>query len=455
MTPKSHANGHHASRSGVSSRRGARLTRPVAAGLLVALALASCTGGEDAAPPTPAPPSLPMPTAVTGDDLAIMVLPREELGAAADGLEVDAASSGPSDNEGAAGSSIDPEDTGVELERAERMTGYELDYVDPGLTSLTQAVGVYEVGTRVHLFRTRAAASAFLAKQKDDFVRLDDVERQDGVRLQSVTTFPVEGLGGEAFGVTASIAFQGVATNGTFVAFRTGRIVGTAGLLRGGRSDDVELVSGLARALERRVEGVLSGRIADEPEPIPDRRQGLGPPPGEVDVASMALAVEDLPRGAGVSEEGYVAGAGTVATFRRVFALTGSRLGEASLAALESDVRLFDSAVQASFVMQSLGDSFPDEAEAVMRKALDGERTTPFSLRIAPITGYDVGDAVAAYDAAVRTSAGERHGTFVFVQIGRAIGSVFAVTEGPDPPRGDVAPLVGILVTRMESAFRA
>jgi hypothetical protein len=96
--------------------------------LLCAFAAAGCGlggGGSDGAGEGPR---------VTPADLALMVLPQADLGAAARGLRPDD-DSGPTSNEEAADETLDPDDTRVSLRGAGRMAGHKLYYAQPNLAA--------------------------------------------------------------------------------------------------------------------------------------------------------------------------------------------------------------------------------------------------------------------------------------------------------------------------------
>jgi hypothetical protein len=419
--------------------------------LLVVLALvaAACGGGHHSEPRAPTDE----PGRIGVDRLALMVLPQRVLGAPAVGLAIDRDASGRNDNAAAAASSIDPDDTAAALRRAGRITGYELDFVDSGLTTLTGDGGVYEVGTRVHLFRDRTSAHAFLAKQIGDFERLAGADSANGPSLRGVSTFPVARVGEEAWGVTASIAFGGIRTYGTFVAFRRGRLVGTAGLLRKNVEDDVTLVLGIARTLAERMEGVAAGRaeglrapLVEQPAPQP------GPPPGEFDPAEMTLALADLPAGSSVLAEGYTAAAGTVATFHRVFDVDGASFAGVRLVRLESGASLFDRAFGADAALATIRSTFRPVARSVIGDAVGGAAAR--DVRVARLPNLGLGDDAVGFRSSFRSAGRRVDGWFVFVRVGRALGSVFAIAEGAGAARFDVGPLADSLAARLAAGFR-
>jgi len=220
---------------------------------------------------------------VADNDLAIMVLPQEDLGDEFADLQIDD-DSGFKDNEEAADETIDPDDTADSLERVGRINGYELLYSDPSLSALEAGVGVIELATEVDLVMDAGAASDHLAKQVEDWQRLEGEQVEAGVTLEKVETFAVKGLADEAVGLRARASFGDLQWYETVVAFRLDRLVGAAYAYRVDDANINSQVEAIARALERRIEGVLLGDIAGTPVPLPQAdeyvRWGHGPTVG-------------------------------------------------------------------------------------------------------------------------------------------------------------------------------
>ena len=187
-----------------------------------------------------------------------MVLPKRALGPLARGLKRDS-DLGPIDNEAGTDDTIDPRDTAAALSRAGRVTGYDLSYSAPRHSSRRRVVGM---STSVELFRTEKAASKYLSKQ------IADLERIHGRKLPGGSDahkrrgrFDVGDVGDEASGVRAIARAGENAVFGTVVAFRRGRIVGSANVALDRElviSSDVERI---ARDLdERRIKRVATAR---------------------------------------------------------------------------------------------------------------------------------------------------------------------------------------------------
>ena len=229
----------------------------LAAVLLVA---AACAGGDDELERAL--------EALAEGDLAIMVLPQEELGDEFADLEVDE-DSGFNNNEDEANDTADPDDTAEELEEAGRINGYDLLYIDPDLSALEEGQGVILINTGLDLFEDNGAASDFIVDQLEDFLRLEGEEIESGFTLEEVETFAVGGPGSDAVGLRLRSSFGDTRIYGTTLAFKLDRLVGSVTI---NRADDTNVDSQaeeIARALEKRIEGVLLGDITGTPVPIP------------------------------------------------------------------------------------------------------------------------------------------------------------------------------------------
>jgi hypothetical protein len=169
----------------------------------------------------------------------------------------------------------------------------------------------------------------------------------------------------------------------------------------------------------------------------------------------MALSVDDLPAGVSIASEGYLDEDATIASFHRVFEVRGSSLGGSELVSLESDAKVFDTVFSSQAVLDSVGRSFVTGAAAVIRDALGRQGLEPEALRVEPLAGFEAGDASVAFASTLETSVGTLEGTFVFVQVGRAIGSVAAVSTGANASPEDIRPLITALVSRLEAGFGA
>jgi hypothetical protein len=252
-----------------------RLRIALAALLAAALGLgaASCLGGEEPAEETaPAAPHaradrLP-PTGPAG--LATMVLPKRAFGAEAAGLSLDERGSGIQDNGDWAVATPDPYDTAEALSASGREVGYAVDFFDTDLSALVDG-GVFATGSSVDLFANPESASASIVRELADLHRAQGRKVDGEVRIERVRTFATDLP--EAVGFRVQERLAGTLVWRTYVRLRHGSIVGTAALVRADRRDVRDRVAELARALERRIDGVLDGRIAADAAPLPGREQ--------------------------------------------------------------------------------------------------------------------------------------------------------------------------------------
>jgi hypothetical protein len=236
--------------------------------LLVALAGAAFAGytmlmrspseGADPVPVTPRPSESKDP------DLEAMVLQRSQFGIDADGLRLDERASGVADNTERAEGTLDPDDTAGTLGEGGRKTGYDLSFLDTDLSSVLDG-GTLEAGSFVDLYTSEATASAAILEQVVALELAESASADEATVVEHSSTFPVEGLD-DALGFHVRLRIAGVSVWRTEVRFRHGSIVGMTAIARADDEDAQGRVVRLARALDRRIDGVLTGRI----EPVTD-----------------------------------------------------------------------------------------------------------------------------------------------------------------------------------------
>ena len=108
--------------------------------------------------------------AVTRELLLIIVLTPAQVQAEFPGLPIDAEDTGYQDNEAAAGDSLDPDDSGLDLAARGRLDGYQVSFFDPaglfdGSLSGDRPLGA---GFTVDLFNSSGAAQAFIRRGVQD-----------------------------------------------------------------------------------------------------------------------------------------------------------------------------------------------------------------------------------------------------------------------------------------------
>jgi hypothetical protein len=282
---------------------------------------------------------------VDDDQLAIMVVPKAQLGAPAKGLDIDD-DSGPYDNQKGAHDTVDPRDTAASLRAAGRVGGYQLAYSSPKALDLWRDGGGYsDVTTSVELFATPSDAAAFLDTQARDFARFEGRTIHHGTRLSKVDVARITDIADSAWIIHGTITFGKIAEHGTIVAFRQGRIVGSVSIGRGDSRDVTDQARIIARALDHRITAALADQLVAEPVTLPDQ-----PSPEAVKrLSAVTLALPDLPTGVTVDEEGQKSNNGKVTYFRSFNVAGRSILGSRFLTLrAESDLMSKEAGARAS-----------------------------------------------------------------------------------------------------------
>ena len=400
------------------------------------LLLAGCGFGTSA--PREAAPK----ERVTRAQLAAMVLPRAKLGQSVQGLTL-RARSGLMTNAAYASATVDPEDSAGSLKARGRVLGYDHTYEFPQLAS-RKTRGAQAVSTGVELLRDNVSATRYLHARLNDFERLKGAVAP-GIKLRNVSAFEVAGIGEEGGGLRGTFVVPGVLTgHETVVAFRRGRIVGYVTVMRGTRSDARQEALRLAVALDRRVQDVLSGEIAVEPETpkAPDRALVAA----RKKLPEMTMAAEDVGADARVFEEGKGRGDG-YSSYRRTF--QDVLVGGSHLLALNAETQLHDSLSGAELTMKLLGT--PAGRQMFSTSLVDGfaDRTgvRPLNIRVKPMRdpGPDMKGIVVTFEilGAKFTSAS------IFMRSGRVVQGVSGTCrrEAFDP--NDLRPLARRVQARL------
>lgn len=391
---------------------------------LCLLALAACAGGTD----EPSGPAY-----VAKSDLAIMVLPREELGPLATRLDV-ADDSGWTGNREAAHDTLDPADTAASLSERGRVAGYDLSYENPKLASLEGRKGLFGVSTSVELLRDDIYASEFLAKQAEDFERLEGTV--GGVKVSGVSSFPVAGVGDEARGVRATAGFGGLRFHLTMALFRRGCLVGVAEIVRADRENVTADARRIARALDARIRHVLEGSVDGEPVALPAQER--------LDPRRLALTTGDLPPGAALTGQGRRRH-GNVRSYVREFELRHGDLHGSQVAYVRAMAQVLDGDGSAAFFLRF--DSTPKGGHALTRSFVRGVvHVDPRELRARILRrGSDTVGILASFDG----SKGPVSVVMLVVRSGRAVGSVTALGLAADLDPDDVFALTGRVRARL------
>jgi len=250
---------------------------------------------------TPTPEATPRPEAtpaswgeISDEELALMVLPQEELGQEYADFELDETESGYRSNEDVAAEDFDPDEEAQDIERFGRVGGYEASYSRWSLL----AAPAWTV-LSVDLFEDSDGASGYVADTLADFQAQLGQEQEEWAGLEEFTRLDVEKIGDEteAFRVKATFEDEGgiqYTLCVTAVVFRKGRILGAVGVAREDDQDIVSQVVALARKLDERIEAVLRGDITVMPGPSPAPRVRACPDSGTTFCAFTARVEQAL-----------------------------------------------------------------------------------------------------------------------------------------------------------------
>jgi hypothetical protein len=384
----------------------------------------------------------------TNGQLALMVLPKSQLGSLARGLEVEIGS-GVQSNAAAAEDTLDPKDTAKQLGGGGRISGYSLQYDDLAFKGLVRGHGVLSVGTSVDLFTGAAAADRYLAKQMRDGVRYDGKYVEAGFRLTDWETSPAKGLGKGAVLIREALRLGDTHYNGTLVVFRSGPLLASVGITRADAGADARLAMSLARLLAKRMHRATSGSLGFQPVFVPQTaRKGVAPAGGPA-LENMALAAADLPKGAHLVNGAYVANRTALAKYVREFDFPSARLGGANLFSVESELNLLRSEAEASGVMVRLRALYgsPD----VDRAFTDGfnVKAVKIELRKSVSAGDEAIVLVLRFTVNGRTA----HIAQVSMRVGRVVGLLNIGVVGPTFQPASVEPLAVKLGQRIQRSL--
>ena len=393
------------------------------------------------------------------DDLAIMVLPQEAFGDASDGLEV-ASYSGVNDSDEVADDTLDPEDTGDDLEEAGFVAGYSLNFEDPTFSALEEGKGVLDASSTVELFEDEAAAAAYLAKLLEDNRRFEGEEIEPGTTLEGVEEFSVEGIADDATGLILHGSFGDSDFYATGVVFTVGRLRAGVGISRADDSDVTAEAERIGGALAERIEGVLLGDIDETPVPIPEEEPEVGevPAPSEPPFPHrMALSLDDLPEGIDIEREGYVTDDQTESSYEREFDLASGSIGASEFMSLENDVDLFEDEFQATGFYAAFEALFTGEnAVDFLGPAFSAGAGFEVGNVTAEDLGLsDVGDKSFGVRAAFDTPLTRFNGIFVSARVGRAMGTLVITGLAGEVAAADIVDLSEMMVARMEAELAA
>jgi hypothetical protein len=255
--------------------------------------------------------------AVPANPLAPLVVPRAQLGKAAQNLQVELLS-GTTTNARAADDSFDPTDTEATVTKAGRLSGYTLVYGDVGFTALRKGSGLLDVGTSLDIFKSRAKAQAYEVKALRDLRRVQGMNLQ-GVVVESASAFPVRSLGPGAIGLRIVQRVGKKRIYGTAVDFQIDKILCEAVLNRADNTNVDAQVVAIARKLATRIVSYAQGSLKAQPVPLP-RPLGTAKPGAKApDLSAMVPTTADLKGKAGVFQQAFLPDDNAIGSYVREY----------------------------------------------------------------------------------------------------------------------------------------
>jgi hypothetical protein len=374
--------------------------------LLAAVGLALASSVAAAAPANP---------------LALLVVPRQELGPVARGLWVEL-SSGATSNARAAQDSYDPADSGASLAAAGRIAGYSLFYGDPGLEALRTGHGLVEVGTSVDEFRTSKQAGAFDDKSLRDLQQARG-RNLGGTVVERISTFATPGLGTAARGVRVVERLGRRHVYSTLIDFRLGLVVGEAVVRRTDATRADSQTIAIARRLADRILQDARGTLRATPVTLPRQLGTARPGPKAPKLDRMALTSTSFGKAAGlVTGQGYVPDDTAIASFFRELRFD-PRTG---LVLARSTVELERSKREAAGRMLLQRESFEGRGAAgLLARSISGSATSP--VLDAPPHRIGAGDDSFAVSATFGAQGQRLRAVLMQVTAGRVVGTLVVV----------------------------
>ena len=384
-----------------------------------------------------------------------MVLPEQEIKAEFPDLTLDADESGYQDNEKAADDTIDPSDTAAELAALGRLDGYALGLLNPQalLGGETSSGSVFGVETSVALFDSSASAQSFMLRQ------LADTRRYVGASLEGVTIeeyeeLPILELGPVSVAGQVTISFLG-SDRGAYIDFITwtrGRVNATIAITAFGVADLDDLMKRLAATMNQRIDGVLTGEIGSAPIPSPTPSAAEAAARNEgIDLHAMLPTVSDLPEGAAIDNEGYIA-SDAISAYQREFVPESLyiNLGNSQVGNISATVELqADGSVALGPVLtlQALDPAaFGELAGVAIAQQLG---FTPETMSFNALDIPPIGDGAAGFLMKLGTDVGDLDLFFLLFARGRVNGEVLIIGPADQVDLADILPLAQLVDGRI------
>lgn len=380
---------------------------------------------------------------VSRSSLALMPLPKAELGAAASLLPLDQ-QSGVQTNADAARAATGKV-TAVQLDKLGRITGYELDYNDAAGHALAARRGLLEVNTGVELYRSPAAARNGLAFWRRDVKKMKKLGGALGISV-SLATFTTTGLPRPLFAATTVVKLKGKPPlYATDVAFVSKQLLGEVAVTAADAQDRRAYTVSLAKKLKARIDGVLAGRIAGPPVQLPGKAKA-GPPKNGPKLTLLTLTPSDLGGGT-VKQQGYRLdkNLSPLSEYVRTMSPAGP------FVYVTERVALFHSATEASFAFSGLSSTLSSPSAMTLFGPTNGVTSYhPTAVAV------HVGDEATAVRATVGGTGGRTvNEAGVVIRVGASVEFLIVASPATVPiPVGQIQGLAAAAASRAAAGLR-
>jgi hypothetical protein len=359
---------------------------------------------------------------VSPEQLALIPLPKADLGASAVALPL-APDSGVETNKDAADNAFGNVKA-AQLARLGRITGYTLDYDDAGAKALAAGHGLLEVQTSVELYRDAHAASnglAFWRKDEQSFASTS----LPGIKV-SLTAFAVAGAGGSSYSFAGSIELKGKPRiYGAEVLFQVGELLADVSVTAASEAETKPLTVALARKLRAKIDLAHAGKLRGPPIALPGKVKP-GPPPNGPELSKLALTPADLGANARVVHQGYKLDKdlSPISDYDRELSPAGA------FADLEEQVELFHSPIEAGYTLTAVVAGFSSEALVKQFGAAAFKSAHIASFKVTRLPALHAGDEARAALATIRLTNGLAFNMgFVVVRNGSVLETLMVTTS--------------------------
>jgi hypothetical protein len=359
--------------------------------------------------------------AVPPEQLALIPLPKADLGAAAVALPLDP-DSGVETNKDAADDAF-AHVKAAQLARLGRITGYTLDYNDAGGNALAAGHGLLEVQTSVELYRDADAATnglAFWRKDDESFARTP----LPGIKV-AMAPFAVAGAWRSSYSFAGWIELQGKPRiYGAEVLFQVGELLADVSVSAATEAETKPLVVALIRKLQARIDLARAGKLRGPPVPLPGKVKP-GPPRNGPELSKLALTPADLGGNARVQHQGYKLDKdlSPISDYDRDLSPAGP------FADLEEQVELFHSPLEAGYTLSAVVAGFSSEA-LIKQFGAEFRSAHIASFKVTRLPAFQAGDEARAALATIRLTNGLTFNMgFVVVRNGSVLEALLATTR--------------------------